>query len=178
MPPRLLFIRQFTGSLCYLRAKSRFQWNTLRTIFKLVSVLLWVSMQIVLSLVLAPLRASAHCLVCKHRPFFFFFSINLVVDSQVINIDLAFHKVIYPEFIWPLRSLGGMTPLITHLHSVFLWPAESQRSSLEVNRLRVGISCRLITKHCTRSGSLTFLKEFSKNLERHGGRKWTWGHIL
>lgn len=72
--PRLLFNRQFIGSLCYLRAKSRFQWNTLRTIFKLVSVLLWVSTQIVLSLVLAPLWASAHCLVCKHRPFFFFFN--------------------------------------------------------------------------------------------------------
>lgn len=27
------------------------------------------------------------------------FSINLMVHSEVLNIDLAFHKVIYPQFI-------------------------------------------------------------------------------
>lgn len=46
------------------------------------------------------------------------FSINLVVRSEAFDRALASCKVIYLEFIWPLRSPGGMTPLIANLHSV------------------------------------------------------------
>lgn len=54
------------------------------------------------------------------------FSINLAVHSEAFDIALAFCKVIYPEFIWPLGSPGGMTPLITNLNSVYVASEETE----------------------------------------------------
>lgn len=81
----LLFIRA-----CVIYHTARFNWTTL------VSVLLCAHTQehiksgvwLLSELLLAAFYANP-----GH------FSINLAVRSEALNIDLAFHEVIYPEFI-------------------------------------------------------------------------------